>query len=153
MNNLLRLINSIKRSWFWAVQMWSSYDYDYTSVYKVMYLQLSRLEKRLLDDPYHSHGRNNQHTKKLQTAKEICKRLYDQDSGRVSNSLYNNMVFKYTEEVYLSKSSQAFLMEKYGKDSITVLSKAGFAESDNRDKYLQKQLSKLMERNMGGWWC
>jgi hypothetical protein len=133
--------------------MWTTYDYDYTSVYKVMYLQLSRLEKRLLDDQYHSHGRNNQHTKKLQTAKEICKRLYDQDSGRVSDSLYNNMVFKYTEEVHLNKNMRDLLTEKYGKETITVLSKAGFAESLNRDKHLKKQLSKLMEQNLYGWWC
>lgn len=143
-----------ERIFFWGWNMRWSYDFDGYTVYRILYLKLNRMYKCFRDYGHlvWNSDVNNKEMRKLRIARELAKRLYENDYSTHLKKVEE----KYGElQMGFSQLGCYFYMDKTTKDNQgkAYKERQRAIRLDALQRESEKEyLFRLLNKNLDSWW-
>lgn len=150
---IIRFIEGVQNVIKWLPIIWHDVDCDYHYLYKILHFKLKNMQEYLESD-YAVAADAKKTARQIMTAKNLCKRLIDDDYldnalQRYETQYGNNnvVIFEPMENEYLHQLIWNWTDEKQEKD---------FGRACEHSEYMERQdidyLFNFMKKHIQGWW-
>jgi len=157
MNRILKnLIYKIKKIFYYLPIIWKDTDYDYESIYEILYAKLKRMEKIWEDDTaIWSYVRQDKDRQSIKLAKNLCKRLCKEE-------YLLNALIPHNKKYENSFRIESFKRVENENGTYSTFVKStpeedkSFTKCCNHSDYMRKQdvnlLYNILKKNESKWW-
>jgi hypothetical protein len=149
--NLLALIETVKRMFYWGWKMRDNHDWDFHYVYIMLYYKLDRMSKAMINKGHleWQYEENKRVVRYLKMATECARRLAFEEDNRYSHQFLDKYGFRSSWSKQLKLKSKG---EPISKELYDRLYKASLDKDKNYRKYLKDNLYKALNTFGEHWW-
>ena len=156
-NPIYNFIENIKNLIYWTPKIWNDSDYDFESIYSLLYFKFKRMEKFYKDENKTTSANHLETAHQIMVAKNLAKRLAEDDYLSNASVEYDK---KWKDEKLFDSVPTKF--DKNGKPLLYKMVDRNEQQSKDFDRccklsdYLEKQdreyFFKYLIKNINSWW-